>query len=764
MSTLALVGLILLLLVVVGVVAAVVLLRGRAAAGSTALSSHPAGSPRTVADLLLDRANSAPGEQPAVAEPVTVDEADERPVAAIAVPEPGPVESAGESGAEVEPSVGEGTDVAADPETSEDPATPADEDEPSRGRLAALPDVDAGPVGPPWSRGFVDGKPVESAPLPSRRLGRPLQRTPEPRVDRRAAVDPELVARVTSVQPMQAPHVGADGAMVVRGIVSPAVAEAVARAEAAQRDAARAEAQASERAGTHQDVPLAPAADRCAEGPEDLSVPAAESPVVGSSEPEPHPAPADDESAEALSREHVTAAEVDHVAAAAEAPDAPSVVPSPRDPRPRDDRSPEDRPREAQPSRPMFMAIAGGALGAAALGTVRASAGERSEHDTDGDPGTPPLVRLHAVPASTGTQAMTGGHGADEDRDPAPSAAAGQADDTGPIAITPPTVGQGDAVVPDAAPVEEPAVAEAQSAGSSAAEADEPGPVPGATDLPDSTGLSDAPGPDAPGPDGTTDPDGAEVPDDAEAPAAEVPDHRAAEHAAVDLALLRTLGFADPNPRPGAVPVVDMSGYDDDSDIDEARAAEASPVRFHVVRRDGMPVVDAGVTLLDARGREAAGAASDVEGRGVVLAPHPGAYVLVSSAHGHQPGVAALTVGAERLDVEVLLTRSGSIVGVVRGPGSAPVGAASVTLLQDGELVAATESGATGAYRFDDLAAGEYTLTAMAPQHVPAVGTVRLPEETEVEQDVELARAEPAVTVPAAGSATAEAATSTQAG
>jgi hypothetical protein len=52
----------------------------------------------------------------------------------------------------------------------------------------------------------------------------------------------------------------------------------------------------------------------------------------------------------------------------------------------------------------------------------------------------------------------------------------------------------------------------------------------------------------------------------------------------------------------------------------------------------------------------------------------------------------------------------------------------------------------------------------MAPQHVPAVGTVRLPEETEVEQDVELARAEPAVTVPAAGSATAEAATSTQAG
>jgi hypothetical protein len=750
MSTLALVGLILLLLVVVGVVAAVVLLRGRAAGESTAPSADPAGTPRTVADLLHHRASSAIVEQPA-AEPVTVDEPDQRPAAAVAVPDqPRPVEAADPD----EASVGESTDAVADLGTSEGPATPADEDEPSRERVAALADVDAGPVGPPWSRGFVDGKPVESAPLSSRRAARPLQRRPEPRADRRAAVDPELVARVTSVQPLLAPHAGADGTTVGRGIVSPAVAEAVARAEAAQRDAAkaeeRAEAQAAECGRSPEDLP-APAADLSTEVSEDLAAQAAEGPG-DSSELEPHPAPADD-SAGAPSSADVAAAEEGHVAVASEATDPPSVVPSPREPRTQDERSPEARPREAQPSRPMLMAIAGGALGAAALGVVRASAEKCAEQDTDDAPDIPPLVRLHAVPpAPTGAQATTGGHGADEDRDEAPSdvdLTDRPADGTGPVAVTPPTGGPGSAAGPDAAPVDEPVMMAAQPAGSPAAETEEPTVMeanPAGAAQAESVEPSPAPATDlegAPGPAGV-----------------EVPDHRAAEHAAVDLALLRTLGFADPNPRPGAIPVVDMSGLEDEADIDEARGADANPVRFHVVRRDGMPVVDAGVTLLDARGREAAGAASDVEGRGVVLAPHPGAFVLVSSARGHQPGVTALTVGAEPLDVEVLLTRSGSIMGVVRGPGSAPVGAASVTLLQDGELVAATESGATGGYRFDDLAAGEYTLTAMAAQHIPAVGTVRLPEETEVEQDVELARAEPAVTLPSTGSVT----TSTQAG
>jgi hypothetical protein len=750
MSTLALVGLILLLLVVVGVVAAVVLLRGRAAGESTAPPADPAGTPRTVADLLHHRATFASVEQPA-AEPVTIDEPDERPVAAAAVPdEPRPVEAA-DAG---EASVGERTDVVADPEAAEEPATPA-EDEPSRERIAALADVDAGPVGPPWSRGFVDGKPIESAPLSSRRAGRPLQPRPEPRADRRAAVDPELVARVTSVQPLLAPHAGADGTTVGRGIVSPAVAEAVARAEAAQRDAAKAEeraqAQASERSRTPEDLP-APA-DRSTEVSEDLSAHAAEGPG-DSSELEPHPARADDPADEPRSTD-VPAAEESHVADAAGAAEPPSVVPSPREPRTQDERSPEERLRETppSPSRPMLMAIAGGALGAAALGVVRASAEKRTEQDTDGGPDAPPLVRLHAVPsAPTAAQATTGGHGADAEREQAPSdvdPTDGPVDGAGPVAAAPPTGGPAAEAGPDAAPADEPVMMAAQPAGSPAAETEEPTVMeanPAGAPQAEAEEPSPAPATDL---DGATEPAGAEV-----------PDHRAAEHAAVDLALLRTLGFADPNPRPGAIPVVDLSGLEDDADIDEARGTEATPVRFHVVRRDGMPVVDAGVTLLDARGREAAGAASDVEGRGVVLAPHPGAFVLVSSARGHQPGVTALTVGAEPLDVEVLLTRSGSIVGVVRGPGSAPVGAASVTLLQDGELVAATESGATGAYRFDDLAAGEYTLTAMAAQHVPAVGTVRLPEETEVEQDVELARAEPAVTLPTSGSVT----TSTQAG
>ncbi|MCW0215868.1 MAG: carboxypeptidase regulatory-like domain-containing protein [Pseudonocardia sp.] len=749
MSTLATVGLILLLLVVAGVVAAVVLLRGRGGA-TDEIPDGTSIAPRTVADLLHHRAGAAtagPAAGPDPAAPVgDVEPAEETVQSGEPASAGGPAFAGGRAlpgspafaGGSEEDVPGEAPEVratavhaepghpavlpadtvdpgAVDPRAvdpgagsgdgpagsgSSDRDGSADSDQDRRERLAALEDVDAGPVGPPWSRGFVDGKPVESAPRPSRRPGRPTEQRPESRTDRRTAVDPELVARVTSVQPMQ--HTGVEGKTASRGIVSPAVAEAVARAEAAQRNAAEAEQRAEARVLAQRPEVSAPEQDA------PLSVPS--EPVRADAAPEPDVVP---DAVPDSAPDAVPDSAPDSVPDSAE-------VPAPREPA-------AGSGDEPAATRPMLMAIAGGA---GALGIVRSSADDRAEgdqaegdragEDAGRDPQVAPrgVVRLHAVPAT-------------------PPPARPDAEDV-PLVVTP----------ADGAQPSEPADhvdAEAHVAGPAA---DGPAEV-RVAEVP----VADRAAEDRAAEDRATDGPAAEdVTEDEPCPEAE--DHRAAEHAAVDLALLRTLGFADPNPRPGAIPVVDMSGFDDEPDIDDACGEDASPVRFHVVRRDGMPVVDAGVTLLDARGREAAGAASDVEGRGVVVAPHPGAYVLVSSARGHQPGVAALSVGAGPLDVEVLLTRSGSIVGVVRGPGSAPVAAASVTLLQDGELVAATESAATGSYRFDDLAAGEYTLTAMAAQHVPAVGTVRLPEETEVEQDVELARTDPAVTVSAEEPAT----------
>ncbi|MET0190542.1 MAG: hypothetical protein ABW212_16180, partial [Pseudonocardia sediminis] len=57
-----------------------------------------------------------------------------------------------------------GADTDATPASIEDAATPVARD---------LSDVDAGPVGPPWSRGFVDGRPIEPPPSAAPRRARP---------------------------------------------------------------------------------------------------------------------------------------------------------------------------------------------------------------------------------------------------------------------------------------------------------------------------------------------------------------------------------------------------------------------------------------------------------------------------------------------------------------------------------------------------------------------------------------------------------------
>ncbi|WP_214368999.1 carboxypeptidase regulatory-like domain-containing protein [Pseudonocardia sp. H11422] len=214
---------------------------------------------------------------------------------------------------------------------------------------------------------------------------------------------------------------------------------------------------------------------------------------------------------------------------------------------------------------------------------------------------------------------------------------------------------------------------------------------------------------------------------------------RAAEQAAADISLLRTLGFANPNPRPGAAAAVSLAAPAPvEPEVVEV-SADAQPVRFRAVRRDGVPVPDAAMTLLDGQGREAGSGVADVDGRGVVAAPRAGDYVLVSAAKGHQPGAVALTVDSEPLDVEVLLIGSCSVAGIVCANGR-PVDGATVTLLQEGEVVDAVDTGGSGRYRIGDLAAGDYTLAVTSPGHDPLAAVVRVPEQADVEYDVELER------------------------
>lgn len=219
------------------------------------------------------------------------------------------------------------------------------------------------------------------------------------------------------------------------------------------------------------------------------------------------------------------------------------------------------------------------------------------------------------------------------------------------------------------------------------------------------------------------------------------PAERAAEQAAADVALLRTFGFADPSQRPDVAPVVSMVRPDDPA-TSAAPNGSAQPVRFRAVRRDGASVGSVAVTLLDDRGREVAAVEADTDGRGEVPAPASGAYVLVSTAPGHQPGAVAITVSGEPAEVEVLLARSASVSGVVNGEDG-PIGRARVTLVQDGEIVDAVDTDDAGGYRIGDIGAGEYGLTVAAAGCEPIAILVEVGEEADLRRDLDLRPASP---------------------
>jgi Carboxypeptidase regulatory-like domain len=206
-----------------------------------------------------------------------------------------------------------------------------------------------------------------------------------------------------------------------------------------------------------------------------------------------------------------------------------------------------------------------------------------------------------------------------------------------------------------------------------------------------------------------------------------------AEQAAADLALLRTFGVAH---RSGAdEPDVALEGCAPDDDA--PAAGNAQPISFRVLGRDGRGIRGATVTLLDDHGRETANTRTNAEGHGLLTARHPGGYMLVTAADGFQPGAIAVAVTDEPVDAEIPLTRSASIAGSVGGEDG-PIVGAQLALVQDGEIVDATESTAEGAYRFVDLAAGEYGLSVTAHECEPAAFVLEVADESELRQDVDL--------------------------
>jgi hypothetical protein len=160
------------------------------------------------------------------------------------------------------------------------------------------------------------------------------------------------------------------------------------------------------------------------------------------------------------------------------------------------------------------------------------------------------------------------------------------------------------------------------------------------------------------------------------------------------------------------------------------------PVWFRVVRRDGEPVGGAVVSLLDDHGHEADATKTATDGGGELHAPHGGRFLMITSADGFQPRAALLTVEEQPVEIALLLPRSSCVAGAVRVDDT-PVAGARVVARQEGEVVDEIVTDRDGRYRFDDLAEGGYTLTAMHA-HGGALRLLTVSEGTDLALDLDL--------------------------
>lgn len=157
-----------------------------------------------------------------------------------------------------------------------------------------------------------------------------------------------------------------------------------------------------------------------------------------------------------------------------------------------------------------------------------------------------------------------------------------------------------------------------------------------------------------------------------------------------------------------------------------------------VLTPDGAPVRDAAVTLTDVRGEVVASTRTGREGAYVISELVAGEYTLAASAPAYRPAALPVSVQAARETRQDIELAGGAVLrGIVRAPGGRAVEDARVTLLDAaGNVVDTLTTGPDGAFRFVDLATGEYTVIAAG--YPPVATVLQLPGGGRTERDLQL--------------------------
>jgi EmrB/QacA subfamily drug resistance transporter len=196
-------------------------------------------------------------------------------------------------------------------------------------------------------------------------------------------------------------------------------------------------------------------------------------------------------------------------------------------------------------------------------------------------------------------------------------------------------------------------------------------------------------------------------------------------------------GHGDYQAVSGALPITNSIS---DAELDVPVSSGGVPVIGHVRRQDGSHVSGAALTLIDQRGRQVARATGAADGSYSVPSQGPGTYVLIVSAHGHQPQASSVVISNGPATVDVTLTGSGELTGTVRAAATgSPLASVTVTLTDGrGEVNGAFITTADGTYAFVGVGAGAYTLVASGPGYRPVAVTLTVPDSGVLRHDLEL--------------------------
>jgi EmrB/QacA subfamily drug resistance transporter len=159
-------------------------------------------------------------------------------------------------------------------------------------------------------------------------------------------------------------------------------------------------------------------------------------------------------------------------------------------------------------------------------------------------------------------------------------------------------------------------------------------------------------------------------------------------------------------------------------------------IRGQVRNSDGTGVAHATLTLISLTGRQL-GRATTRSGGGYSLeAPGSGSYVLIAAADGHQPQAATVVVGDEPVPYDVVLSGTNGLAGVVvSAADTLPIGDAMVVVTDiRGEVITTGKTADSGAFSFEELPPGDFTLAVNAagfrptalPVEVAGTGTTRI--------------------------------------